>query len=239
MDEPSVFDWRRLLMGEDLTYLFLTEVVFRSIVMFLIVLFILRLIGKRGIKQLSVFELALIISLGSAAGDPMFYYEVGLLPAIVVFIIIISLYKGITYLSEKSEKIEKFIEGEPIQLLENGTIKIENFNSEAIAQDEFFSQLRQKNVDHLGQVRKAFLENSGEVSLFYFEKDKILWGLPILPDRKKSISELPKTSPDRPHDHFACTVCGTLADNLSFNSNQCVNCGNSKWIPAKNNPRVV
>jgi uncharacterized membrane protein YcaP (DUF421 family) len=237
MGEPTVFDWQRLLIGEEMTYLFLTEVVFRSIVMFLIVLFILRLIGKRGIKQLSVFELALIISLGSAAGDPMFYYDVGLLPAIVVFIIIISLYKGITYLSEKSEKIEKFVEGEPVHLLENGTIKIENFDAESIAQDEFFSQLRQRNVDHLGQVRKAFLENSGEVSLFYFEEDQILWGLPILPDRVKRIAELPKTDPMSAH--FACTNCGTIADKIAFESNQCGNCGNSKWIPAKNNPRVV
>jgi uncharacterized membrane protein YcaP (DUF421 family) len=237
MEEPTVFDWSRILIGEKMPYIFLLEVVFRSVVMFLIVLFVLRLIGKRGIKQLSVFELALIISLGSAAGDPMFYYEVGLLPALVVFVIIISLYKGITLLSEKSEKIEKFVEGEPVQLIEAGKIKLENFTKEPIAHDEFFSQLRQNSVDHLGQVRKAYLETSGELSLFFYTEDQVVWGLPILPDRADCKTELPKTKPKS--FEFACAYCGTIADDAAYLSNQCGHCQKSKWIPAQNHPRVV
>ncbi|MCL6261558.1 DUF421 domain-containing protein [Aquiflexum sp. TKW24L] len=235
--EPSIFDWTRLMIGEEMPYAFLFEVVFRSFVMFIIVLLVLRLIGKRGIKQLSVFELALIISLGSAAGDPMFYYEVGLLPALVVFIVIIFLYKGITYLSEKSERIERFVEGVPVQLIENGKIKFENFNKEAIAHDEFFAQLRLKNVDHLGQVHKAFIETSGELSIFYFDKDQVKWGLPILPDRNECLTDIKNVNPLS--EKIACAVCGTLADEIAFASNHCGHCGKSKWISAKNHPRIV
>jgi len=237
IEDFSVFDWSRLLIGEELPYLFLLEVAFRSLVMFVTVLFVLRLIGKRGIKQLSVFSLALIITLGPAAGDPMFYYQVGLLPALVVFLIIISLYKGITFLSEKSERIEKFVEGEPVQLIENGRIKTDNFNKEPIAHDEFFAQLRLKNVDHLGQVNKAYIEISGELSVFYYAEDQVLWGLPILPDRLDCSPELPKTS--SPSFNFACAYCGTIADKEAYGSNHCGQCGKAKWIPAKNNPRIL
>ena len=76
------FDWRTLLLGEE-EWSFLPEVLLRSTIMFIVAVIALRLIGKRGIMQ-HVFELVLIITLGSAAGDPMFYSKVGLLTAILV-----------------------------------------------------------------------------------------------------------------------------------------------------------
>ncbi len=95
------FDLKQLLLGSE-TWPFLLETGLRSLIMFVIILTGLRLLGKRGVKQLSVFELVVIIGLGSAAGDPMFYSEVGILPAIVVFVMIISLYSLVTYLIGKN-----------------------------------------------------------------------------------------------------------------------------------------
>ena len=87
----TIFEIDRLLMN-DLPYSFLLEVMFRSVVMYIVALAILKLAGRRGIKQLSVFELVIILTLGSAAGDPLFYDDVGLVPAITVFIMILVLY---------------------------------------------------------------------------------------------------------------------------------------------------
>lgn len=108
--------------------------------MFLIVLFSLKILGKRGVKQLSVFELVIIISFGSAAGDPMFYKEVGLITALSVFIFIIICYKITTFLVFKFSAIEKVLEGEPIYLIEDGVFLIENFNKEHLGYDEFFQK---------------------------------------------------------------------------------------------------
>lgn len=74
--------------GED--WSFLPETVLRSLIMFIVILISLRLLGKRGVKQLSIFELVVIIGLGSAAGDPMFYKDVGILPAIIVFSMVVA-----------------------------------------------------------------------------------------------------------------------------------------------------
>lgn len=76
-------DWTKLLVGEE-NIEFLIEISIRTIIMYFIILIGLRLLGKRGVRQLSVFELVVIISLGSAAGDPMFYKEIGLLTPIVI-----------------------------------------------------------------------------------------------------------------------------------------------------------
>lgn len=77
-------EWKMLLLGEE-NWSFLLETAFRTLIMFIVILLGLRMLGKRGVKQLSVFELGVIIGLGSAAGDPMFYKDVGLLPGIIVF----------------------------------------------------------------------------------------------------------------------------------------------------------
>src|ERR1700752_1747921 len=92
------FDWERILLNKFPLY-FLWEVALRSVVMFILLLTILKLTGKRGVKQLSVFEMVIIISLGSAAGDPMFYENVGLVPCILVLIIVLALYRLVTWLT--------------------------------------------------------------------------------------------------------------------------------------------
>ena len=63
-------DWRTFLLGEE-EWNFLFEVLLRSAVMFIVAITAMRILGRRGTKQ-GVFELVLIITLGSAAGDPMF-----------------------------------------------------------------------------------------------------------------------------------------------------------------------
>ncbi len=88
----EIFEWDRIFYN-DLPQNFIFEVIFRSTVMFIILLLTLKLTGKRGVKQLSIFETVIIIALGSAAGDPMFYEDVGIIPAAVVFLVIIWLMK--------------------------------------------------------------------------------------------------------------------------------------------------
>src|SRR5215203_6826796 len=130
-------DWSNLLLGEE-HWPFLGETALRTVVMFLVILVSLRLLGKRGVKQLSVFELGVIIGLGSAAGDPMFYKEVGLLPAIVVFAVVMALYKLVTFLNDKSKGFEKFVEGKPAYVISEGQLLVENFNQQPISKDELF-----------------------------------------------------------------------------------------------------
>lgn len=98
------FSWKELMLGGE-NWNFLAETLLRTFIMFVLILVSLRLLGKRGVKQLSIFELVAIISLGSAAGDPMFYKDVGILPALLVFIVVVGLYSLITYLVGKNKKI--------------------------------------------------------------------------------------------------------------------------------------
>ena len=225
-------DWKSLLLGEE-QWNFLLEVVLRSLVMFLVIVLTLRLLGKRGVKQLSVFELGVIIGLGSAAGDPMFYKDVGLIPGILVFGIVISLYRLITFLINRNDRFEQFMEGTPTCLIQNGCFIVENFKKEPIAMDELFSQLRLKSVSHLGQIDQAIIETNGEVSVFYTPNDKVTYGLPILPDLQEH-----KLEAISQEGHYACTYCGHTEHLQPATFHQCVYCGKKEWLKAINHQRL-
>ena len=179
--QTNGFSWKELLLGSE-EWNFLPEVFIRSIIMFTVILVSLSILGKRGVKQLSVFELVVIIGLGSAAGDPMFYKDVGLLPVFIVFLIVIGLYTWVTHWVGKSKKIERLVEGRSICLVEHGKFAVDNFRKEALGQDEFFSELRLKGVSHLGQVETAIMETNGGISVFFYPDNKVKHGLPIMPN---------------------------------------------------------
>lgn len=227
----DLFDMNRLLMGEEIPYIFLFEVFVRSAVMFFIVLIILRLSGKRGIKQLSIFELAILISLGSAAGDPMFYQEVGLLPGIAVCLVIIVFYRMIIYLTGRFQKVEEFVEGKPVKLVEDGRIFHKALQYEHLACDELFSQLRLKNISHLGQIKHAYLETSGDISVFFLPDENVVPGLPILPEAH--------ANPVRTFHLgvlYSCKTCGHTTE-LDV-SKPCEVCNSEDWLESDRSLRT-
>ncbi len=143
-------DWGHFIFG-DHDPRFLLMVGFRTMVMFVVILVGLRLMGKRGVTQLSVFELGVIVGLGSAAGDPMFYKDVGLFSAILVFIVVIAFYHLLKYIVSRNEKMERFVEGHSTELLIDGKMLVEHIRKETLSRQEFFMQLRTSNVSHLGR----------------------------------------------------------------------------------------
>lgn len=228
----SAFEWSRLLLN-DLPAVFLVEVIFRTAVMFTVLLIALRFAGKRGVKQLSVFEIVIIIALGSAAGDPMFYEDVGILPALCVFAVVIALYRLVTWMTGRSKWFEQLLEGKTELLIDNGVFSVLKFEREALAQDEFFSELRQKSVEHLGQVKYAFLEPSGNISVYFFTDDEVKPGLPLLPalfNRRSKIMEREGV--------YACANCGYTQHQVSHQA-LCPVCKEEEWVEAIRTLRVT
>jgi uncharacterized membrane protein YcaP (DUF421 family) len=225
------FDWHALLLGEE-EWSFLPEVLLRSAIMFIIALAALRLIGKRGIMQ-GVFEIVTIITLGSAAGDPMFYKKVGLLPAILVFVSIILMYRFINYLVAKYKHVEYLVEGRHVQLIRDKKFVIENFKPEELNKDEILSDLRMAGVKHLGQVDTAYIEASGRMSVFFLPDEKVDFGLPIFPELfENQLTEINTSG------IYSCSFCGHTEKITPIKEHACTNCKRTKWVASLNEIRV-
>jgi uncharacterized membrane protein YcaP (DUF421 family) len=225
------FNWKQLLLGDE-DWSFLPETLLRSFIMFIVIVIGLTILGKRGVKQLSVFELVVIIGLGSAAGDPMFYKDVGILPAVVVFITVVGSYILVMRLIGKSKAVEHALEGKPVPLIKDGRFMIHHFEKENLAQDEFFSELRLKGVSHLGQVDEAIIETSGQLSVFFYDDKEVQYGLPILPGTfEKSIKKI------NAKGQYACTFCAHTMELTPKAKHTCPVCKREQWVNATNHTR--
>ncbi len=117
----KAFDWQRMAL-DKVPVEFLAEVALRSLYTFVLVFIFLKITGRRGVRQMSLFEVLIILTLGSAAGDVAFYDDVPLLPVLVVFVTLALLYRGIMWLMGHSEKLEDLLEGKPIVVVEEGQL---------------------------------------------------------------------------------------------------------------------
>ncbi len=230
MNDLLNINWHSILLGEE-NWTFLFQVIIRTTIMFTVVLVSLRLIGKRAVMQ-GVFEVALIIALGSAAGDAMFYSKVGLLPAILVFSVIIILYKIINHFMAQNSYFERFLQGQLVHMIENGMFNVEALKKEVLEINEIFSDLRLLNVSHWGQVKNAYIEPSGSISVFFYPDNETRYGLPILPQMlQQQISTI--TEPNL----YSCSFCGFTELSATTKEFICLRCDNKKCLLSAKNIR--
>jgi len=228
MDKIVPFDWHRLLWSEDAPPAFLWEILFRCVITYLLVLGALRVMGRRGVRQLSIFELSIILALGSAAGDAMFYSDVPLLHVAVVFVVVPLLYLGFNLLTERYQKFSDWLEGRTICLVIEGVLDMRAFGEQNLTQKELFGELRQRQVEHLGQVRRLYMEADGNVSVFFYSEDEpVRPGLPIWPEIL--LQGQPQVVAAAT---YACTTCGNVAELPAGAAVVCVRCHDQCWLPA-------
>jgi uncharacterized membrane protein YcaP (DUF421 family) len=228
------FDWHRLLWTPRTPPAFLGEIVFRCVVMYFIIIIALRVTGRRGVRQLSIFEISLVLALGSAAGDTMFYGTTSLLYAAVVFVVVTGLYWLFNLLTRRYPRLSDWLEGKPMLLIEDGRIKLENFRQLRLTQKELFGELRQQQVEHLGQVRLAYMEATGNLSVYFYPSaDPVQAGLPIRPERCER--RLRRADVAGPH---ACFRCGHVQQLTIHAPATCPECRHDEWLPASTAERA-
>ncbi|EMD1842834.1 uncharacterized membrane protein YcaP (DUF421 family) [Raoultella planticola] len=229
----KAFDWHRMAL-DKVPVDFLAEVALRSVYTFVLVFIFLKITGRRGVRQMSLFEVLIILTLGSAAGDVAFYDDVPILPVLVVFVTLALLYRLIMWLMGKSETLENLLEGKPIPVIEQGELAWKNLQAENMTEFEFFMELRINGVEQLGQVRLAILETNGQISLYYYADRDVKAGLSILPPpHNASFATIPRD------DEYACVRCSAVLKLRAGDKQLCPRCANAEWSRASRAKRVT
>jgi uncharacterized membrane protein YcaP (DUF421 family) len=176
MDSVTPFDWHRLFLGGQPPLYFL-EIVLRVVLIYAFAVFGLRLMGKRGQRQMSAFELVLIIALGSATGDTMFYPEVPILYAWLIILLMVGLNRLLSYLQFQYNSFNIFLEGTPRLMIREGKILEKSLHKEHLRREELLGLLREQEITNTGEVQYVFLEQTGHLGLFrrtkFEEKEEI------------------------------------------------------------------
>ena len=137
----------------------------RAIIIYIIVLAVMRLMGKREIGQLQPFELVISIMIADLASIPMTDTGVPIFNGIVPILGLLAMHLIITVLNIKSVNFRKITCGKPTILIYRGKIDEEALKKERFTVNELQERLRVKDVFNLGDVEYAILETNGEISV--------------------------------------------------------------------------
>jgi len=139
--------------------------IFRTILMYFIVYGAIRVMGKREIGKLSMFDLVVSIMLAEIAAfviedteKPLYH---GIVPMVTVLIVQI----GMAFLSLKSRRLRLMIDGKPTVLISKGTLHRDEMRKQRYNLDDLLLQLREQNIDSIGEVEFAILETTGKLTV--------------------------------------------------------------------------
>lgn len=224
---------QRILLGEGNEWGHLFEFFFRSVVMFIMLVLLFKLTGKKEARQLTVLELIVVVGLGSAAGDPMFYKEVGVLPAMIAIVVVLGLYRVMNQWTNRNEQAGQWLEGSVRRVFADGRIDLEALHEEGLSRDELLGDLRVAHVEHLGQVREVYIEVSGEASIFFRADDDVVPGLPIVPSMFTDMR--PASSIEGTRSCYGCGITVQPGGEVGA----CLTCGDDRWLPSLRTKRIT
>jgi uncharacterized membrane protein YcaP (DUF421 family) len=232
MDQPVVpLDLVRMFFGTQ-EPLFLVEIVVRTLVILAYTLLLLRWVGHRAVGQLSLIEFLLVIALGSAVGDSMFYPDVPIVHALLVITVVVVFDKTLDWIASRSATFSDYLTGKPSRLVRNGVVEIDALEEADMALSERHEQLRLAGVTNLGQVASAYLETNGRVSIFRRPRSETAPGLPILPPIEDSPPGTLKVGRNASGTgEAACRKCGAVR-RIDGEELSCSRCGSAEWLEA-------
>ena len=137
----------------------------RSIFLYIIVLIVMRLMGKREIGQLQPFELAISIMIADLASTPMADAGIPLTNGIIPILALLVMHLIISILNIKSIKARAILCGKPAILIYRGKIDKKMLRKERFTVNELEERLRGNNIVNIGDVEYAILETSGQITV--------------------------------------------------------------------------
>lgn len=138
---------------------------FRAIILYILVLIVMRVMGKREIGQLQPFELAISIMIADLATIPMADVGIPITNGVIAMLSLLIMHLLISFINLKSMRMRAIICGKPRILIYRGKIQEKALIKERFTMNELEERLRSVNVMNLGDVEYAILETSGQISV--------------------------------------------------------------------------
>ena len=226
-EEIKLADWERIIAG-NVPPIFYLELIIRVFAVYLLLMVSMRFLGKRMSTHISRLELATMTALASAIGVPMLSPQNGLLPAFIIAAVAVGINRVVSYISFRNERVERVTQGSVATIVEEGSMKYDVMKRVRITRERLFAQMRSLNINHLGLVKRLYIEPNGSFALV--KADEPIPGLMVLPvwDEEFVSRKLRKT------DRIICNNCGApAAEGVKPGSDeQCDNCKKKHWVQA-------
>lgn len=145
-------------------------VILRTLFLYLLIVIIFRLMGKREIGELSLLDLVVFIMIGEMAVVAIEKPDKPLFIAILPMLLLLLIQRTLSVFSLKSQKVRDALDGQPSVIIDQGQINEQEMRKQRYNIDDLLTQLREKDIKNVTDVEFAILETTGKLSVF--EKDK-------------------------------------------------------------------
>lgn len=143
---------------------------FRTIVLYLVLIGVIRLMGKRQIGEMEPAEFVVTMLIADLASIPMQDGAIPLLSGLVPILTVLGMELTLSWLTLRSVALRRLLCGKPVVLIDNGKLLQDNLRMTRVSLDELTGHLREKDVLDISQVQYAILETNGNLSVFPYPK---------------------------------------------------------------------
>lgn len=161
--------------------------------MYFYLIFIIRIMGKREVGSLSIFDLAVYFTISDLITACIIDQNIPIYIGILSVAILCFLQKVIAFITMKNKKIRDFIDGKKAIIINNGEIDFEEMKRQKYTFDDLYSQIREKGLDSISLIRWAILENSGKLSVITYKDSISDFPEPIISDGVINIENVKKS----------------------------------------------
>ncbi|WP_374248457.1 DUF421 domain-containing protein [Thermomonas sp.] len=145
--------------------------VLRALLVYVMVMVLMRLSGKRAVGQFTPFDLVLLILIGNAVQNGINGGDNSLTGAAVMATTLIVLNYVVALVIARNRRIEKWVEGVPVLLARDGQVFRQALRRELVSDDDFAEALRMNGVNDVAEVGLAVLETNGHISVVPRKRD--------------------------------------------------------------------
>jgi uncharacterized membrane protein YcaP (DUF421 family) len=141
------------------------DLVIRAAVVFLFILLVTRVAGKRELSSMEPFDLILLVVMGDLVQQSITQSDYSVTGALIVISTITLLTVLVSWVNWRFRSLRSVLEGQPVVLVENGKMIERNMKRERITVEDIESEGRQQQVTDIADMRWALLETSGRISV--------------------------------------------------------------------------
>ena len=140
------------------------DLVLRAIALYIFVLVLMRIVGRRELSSLTPVDLVLLVVLGDALQQGLTQDDYSVTGAVTVITTIALLQVVTSYITYLSRRAKRVIDGDPIVLMEDGKLLERNLRKQRLRADDVAEEMRLQGIGNFADVRWAILESNGSFS---------------------------------------------------------------------------
>ena len=139
---------------------------YRTVLLYILIVIILRIMGKREVGELGVIDIVVFVIMAEVAAFALDSPDQKLLQSIVPMLILLGIQLLSSFISLKSKRFRNTVDGEPTIIIRHGQILEHEMRKQRYNLDDLFQQLREQQIGSVHEVSFAYLEPSGNLSVF-------------------------------------------------------------------------